>query len=532
MGRILCGRLALVRFPLVGLPEGVQRRIAIVNFGSMPSKTFRLTDTLSGLVKPLETIEPNHLRFYSCGPTVYSYAHIGNFRSFMTADLIVRTAKAIGMKVTWVSNITDVGHLTNDDLADAQGEDKMERALKSKEGEHFHNIWELSEYYTEAYSEDWRSLNLVEPDIRPKATQHVREQLLAIEDLIAKGHAYETPTGIYFSVKSFAGYGKLSGNTLDNLQKTAREIVLDDNKHEQADFAVWKKDDRHLMQWFSPYGWGFPGWHIECSVMAMKYLGETLDLHSGGEDNRFPHHECEIAQSESLTGKPFSNHWIHTRFLLVDGEKMSKSKGNFYTVRDLLGRGIDPLAIRYALLSTHFTKELNFTQQGLTDAGSNIERIRRADQAVSAALSANRSGDDVLSEILDDLYEQALDAMCADLNTSVAIAKTLEGARAIQREADTLSVRSAESAKKFLDRINVLLGLVRNDYHHTESVASTPTIDADLMEAKIRERAEAKKSKNFARADEIRQELDELGIELRDSPQGTTWIAKSVSLTS
>jgi cysteinyl-tRNA synthetase len=497
----------------------------------MSSKTFRLTDTLSGQVKPLQTQEPDHLRFYSCGPTVYSYAHIGNFRSFLTADLVVRTARAIGWRVTWVSNITDVGHLTDDDVADSQGEDKMERALRSKEGEQFHNVWELSEYYTDAYREDWRRLNLVEPDIRPKATQHVREQILAVEDLIERGHAYETPTGVYFSIESFPEYGKLSGNTRENLLKGVRDVVVDENKREASDFAVWKKDDKHLMQWFSPYGWGFPGWHIECTVMAMKYLGETLDLHSGGEDNRFPHHECEIAQSESLTGKPFSNHWMHTRFLLVDGEKMSKSKGNFYTVRDLLAKGADPLAIRLALLSTHFTKELNFTEQGLNDATGNVERLRRADLAVAAAIEANREGEDALGTLLDDLYDQALDAMCNDLNTSVAVAKALEGARAIAREAEGMSLKSAESAGRFLGRVNDLLGIVRSHYGESNGdCEKKPQVDEALIEAKIQERAEAKKAKDFARADAIRQELDAMGIELRDTPQGTVWVVKAAAL--
>lgn len=492
----------------------------------MSQKTFRLTDTLTNQVKPLETIEPGHLKFYSCGPTVYSYAHIGNFRSFLTADLIVRTCRAIGMRVTWVSNITDVGHLTGDDLADAQGEDKMERALRSKEGEQFHNIWELSEYYTAAYMEDWHKLNLVEPEIRPKATQHVTGQIKAVEQLVANGHAYETPTGVYFSVDSFPDYGKLSGNTQENLRKAVRDVVVDDNKREQADFAVWKSDDKHLMQWYSPYGWGFPGWHIECSVMAMEYLGETLDLHSGGEDNRFPHHECEIAQSESLTGKPFCNHWVHTRFLLVDGEKMSKSKGNFYTVRDLLAKGADPLAIRLALMSTHFTKELNFTEQGLSDATGNVERLRRADAAVTAALEAKRTGEDTLGASLAEIYEAALDAMTHDLNTSVALAKALEGARTIAREAETMSLASAESAVKFLDGINDLLGIVRSHYGTPCPEVPKAAVDEAAIEAKIAERAEAKKAKNFARADEIRAELDAMGIELRDTPQGTTWAAK------
>ncbi len=496
----------------------------------MSDKVFRLYDTLTRRVKPVDTIEPGHLRFYSCGPTVYSYAHIGNFRSFLTADLIVRTAKAIGWRVTWVSNITDVGHLTQDDVADASGEDKMERALKSKEGERFNNVWELAEYYTDAYRADWAQLNLSEPDIRPKATQHVREQIIATQELIDRGYAYETPTGVYFSVESFPSYGRLSGNTQENLKKAVRDVVLDDNKREQADFAVWKKDDRHLMQWFSPYGWGFPGWHIECSVMARAYLGDTIDLHSGGEDNIFPHHECEIAQSEALTGKPFSNHWTHTRFLQVNGEKMSKSLGNFYTVRMLIEKGADPLAIRYALIAGSYSSPLNFTDQGLKDAMANVERFRRAEAVTEEGIASARPGDDALGSILEDLYQQSLGAMLNDLNTSVALAKALEGARTIVREADALTESSSKSSKEFLAKINALLGIVRHDNPNIAKsllVVEEEELDVTRIEALIVERTEAKLSKNYTRADEIRESLEAEGIELRDGPDGTQWVRKS-----
>lgn len=493
----------------------------------MAERTFRLSDTLTKQVKPLETQEPGHLRFYSCGPTVYSYAHIGNFRSFLTADLVVRTARALGWRVTWVSNITDVGHLTQDDVADAAGEDKMERALKSKEGEAFNNVWELAEYYGEAYREDWRRLNLTEPEVRPKATQHVREQILAAQALIDNGHAYETPTGVYFNVASFPEYGKLSGNTRDSLRDASREVVLDENKRDQADFAIWKTDDKHLMQWYSPFGWGFPGWHIECSVMARAYLGDTLDLHSGGEDNIFPHHECEIAQSESLSGKPFSNHWVHTRFLQVNGQKMAKSAGNFYTVRGLVDeKGIDPLAIRWALISGHFGSPLNFTDQGLSDAARNIERMRRADEVAKAAVEADRPGDDALSGLLSGLYEAELDAMASDLNTSVALAKALEGARAIAREGESLSGASAKSALRFLDLTNALLGIVRSDYDLVAPENEGPKLDVPKIEALIEERQAAKKAKDFKRADELRGEIEGMGVELRDTPQGPVWVPK------
>ena len=496
----------------------------------MSEREFRLRDTMSGQVKPLSTAEPGHLRFYTCGPTVYSYAHIGNFRSFLAADLVVRTAKALGWRVTWVVNITDVGHMTQDDVADAGGEDRMERALHSKEGEKFANVWDLAEYYATAYIDDWKRLNLTEPSVRPRATQHVREQILMIEELVRNGHAYETPTGVYFDVDSKADYGKLSGNVRDRLKEAVRDVKLDENKRQQADFALWKKDDKHLMQWYSPWGWGFPGWHIECSAMSRAYLGETIDLHSGGEDNMFPHHECEIAQSESVTGLPFSNHWMHVRFLQVEGEKMAKRTGNFYTVRDLVEEGYDPLALRYALISVPYGKPLNFTMQSLRDAERNVERMREALRKVESAIGS--MGDDgAPSEELEGLYEEALGAMCDDLNTSVAIAKALEGVKVINRGA-SLTREEALAGLWFLQRVNALLGVVCSDYEGCGEAKppEEPLVDGKSVSEWIEERDAAKQARDFSAADAIRDKLTLAGIELRDSPEGTVWVKRPVGV--
>ncbi len=493
----------------------------------MAERVFRLYDTMSKRVKELHTSEPGVLKFYTCGPTVYSYAHIGNFRSFLGADLVVRTCKALGWKVVWVTNITDVGHLTQDDVADAEGEDRMEKALKSKEGEQFANVWDLAEYYANCYQEDWMRLNLSEPTVRPRATQHVREQIAMTQALIASGHAYETPTGVYFDVNSDPNYGRLSGNTRDKLLEGVRDVVLDDNKRQQADFALWKKDDKHLMQWFSPWGWGFPGWHIECSAMARSYLGDTLDLHSGGEDNMFPHHECEIAQSENFTGKVFSNHWMHVRFLRVEGEKMAKSAGNFYTVRDLVAKGFDPLAIRFALISVPYGKPFNFTLQGLKDAQSHIEKFRENLNWVNG-LQPSSSRISPLGEELERIYDAALEAMCEDLNTSIAIAKALEGSRLISRNQQDPSSQS--DAAWFLDSINDLLGIVLNEQLNVKPVSvdppGEPIIEGKTISAWIQERTEAKSRKDFKTSDEIRAKIDEAGYELRDSVEGTRWVKK------
>ncbi len=488
----------------------------------MKPGAFRLSDTLTHQIKDLVCDEPRHLRFYSCGPTVYSYAHIGNFRTFLTGDLIVRTAEALGWKVTYVSNITDVGHLTDDD----RGEDRMAKGLASEAGKRFANVWDLAEHYARALESDWSRLNLREPHVRPRATQHMREQIVAIEELVRKGHAYETPLGVYFRVGSFEGYGKLSGNIdQDSLKRAVRdELVQDEGKEHPADFALWKRDEKHLMQWHSPWGWGFPGWHIECSVMAMKYLGESLDLHAGGEDLIFPHHECEIAQSEALTGKPFANHWVHTRFLQVEGEKMSKSKGNFFTASDLIdGKGADPLGLRYALISQNYGVPHNFTQELLKDATQKVERYRLCEQAADAAIRQSRPGEDACGESLRRLYSETLEAMCEDLNTSVALAKALEGTRVILREGDGLSAASGKSAKTFLDQVNSLLGIVRLEGKPPSESNAQHGVDPEQIERLLGERAEAKRSKDFARSDAIRAELEAMGLELRDTPDGALW---------
>ena len=280
---------------------------------------FRLHNTLTRRVEPVQTRIPNLLRIYSCGPTVYSYAHIGNFRTFLTTDLILRTARAIGWETRYVSNITDVGHLSEDDVADIGGEDRMAKALATEEGRQFPNVWALADHYTEALLDDWKALNLLEPDVRPRATQHIREQILAIEQLIASGHAYETENAVYFSVPSFPDYGKLSGNRdADSLAEAVRDVVVDSEKRDSRDFALWKKDDKHLMQWFSPWGWGFPGWHLECSVMAAQYLGEEIDIHAGGEDLIFPttsvkSHNRKARAERSSRGTGFTHGFSRSR---------------------------------------------------------------------------------------------------------------------------------------------------------------------------------------------------------------------------
>lgn len=494
--------------------------------------TFRLFNTITRLTEPLVPIEPRHLRCYGCGPTVYSHAHIGNFRSFLTADLIMRTARAINWRTTYVTNITDVGHLTGDDTIDPSGEDRMALAIKNQQGRRFANVWDLARYYTAELITDWRTLNLLEPAVRPRATDHVREQIMAIEALIARGLAYETSQAVYFSVPDFPGYGKLSGNTdRTALNQAVRDVVVDAQKRDARDFALWKKDPGHLMQWHSPWGWGFPGWHIECSVMAQTYLGTSIDLHTGGEDLIFPHHECELAQAEGLSGQTFARHWVHTRFLQVEGQKMSKRHGNFLTVRELVQKQkVHPLALRLALISGQYRKPFNFTLATLRDSERLVERFANTRNVTTDGLSRGAGGSDPLKEPLQSIYDAALGAMLDDLNTPVAIAKTLEGTKLIRAHRDTLSLDAARSGETFLRRINDLLGIVHSTRETVAEKADDEGSDSKLdaqITALIEERAAARSVRNWVRADAIRDELLAMGITIKDSPEGTTWQFKS-----
>ncbi len=513
----------------------------------------RLHNTLTRRVEPVRLAKPGMLRIYSCGPTVYSYAHIGNFRTFLATDLILRTAHAIGWKTRYVSNITDVGHLSEDDVADIGGEDRMAKALSSDEGRHFPNVWSLADHYTQALLDDWKALNLLEPDVRPRATQHMREQILAIETLIDRGHAYETGDAVYFSVPSFPNYGKLSGNIdPDNLEEGVRDVVVDSEKRDPRDFALWKKDDKHLMQWYSPWGWGFPGWHLECSVMSAQYLGESIDIHAGGEDLIFPHHECEIAQAESVSDGPFVTHWVHSRFLQVEGKKMSKSQGNYLVPREVMGsdleggRGVDPLALRYALISGYYRKPFNFTLKNLDDSAAIVARFKEAARVTLAALAApatleegttstSPGRSDKLRQELDASYDTTLAAMCNDLNTPKALAAALSGLKSVERCRNP-DLAEAVLAMGWLERINDLLGIVSHGRVADLSTAENGKqgnqgnqekddhgVDTGDIEALIDERNEARESKDWGRADEIRDELAAVGVELKDGPDGTTW---------
>ncbi|MEE2912209.1 MAG: cysteine--tRNA ligase [Planctomycetota bacterium] len=478
--------------------------------------------------------------FYSCGPTVYDFAHIGNFRAFLNADVLRRTLEATGFVVNQVMNITDVGHMTDDSTADGGGEDKMELAsarlaAAKKTGELPEGVeidptdpLAVAEYYAAAFMEDAKSLGIkivddVELDgsVMPRPTQYVSQMIEMVQKLIEKQHAYVASDGVvYFYVSSFPEYGKLSGNTLEDLRSGEGgrvNMATQAVKRNPADFMLWKPDPSHLMRWPSPWGDGYPGWHLECSVMATALLGEIVDIHSGGEDNIFPHHECEIAQSRCASGSDsFARYWFHTRFLLVDGAKMSKSKGNFYTLRDLINKGATPAAIRLELIRTHYRSNANFTMQGLNDSQKQIDRwLRLADWLKKYC------GTTIENTPLQNARDSFIDAMCDDLNVAGAIGTLNDAISSYSLSKPPASNDGSSTLAEELEALHEMdsmLGVLGLDQS-----ASIEDLDVLKIESLINDRLVARENKNWLRADEIRDELIALGIVIKDGSDGTTW---------
>ncbi|MEE9405881.1 MAG: cysteine--tRNA ligase, partial [Candidatus Aenigmarchaeota archaeon] len=405
----------------------------------------RFYNTLSKKKEAFRPLKKGHVSMYNCGPTVYDYAHIGNFRSFLTSDLLRRYLTWKGYRVKQVMNITDVGHMTIDNVADAQGEDKVEAAAKKLKK----TPLEIARYYTKAFMEDAGKLNMVEATIYPKATDHIKEMLGIIDRLVTKGYAYQAESGsVYYDVSKFKGYGRLSGNTIEQLKAGAR-LMVNPEKRNPYDFALWVVNPTHVMQWKSEWGKGYPGWHIECSAMSMKYLGETIDIHTGGEDNIFPHHECEIAQSEGSTGKPFVKYWLHTRHLTVDGAKMSKSKGNFYSLRDLEKKKYGMKAVRFLMLSAHYRTKLNFTDTAVRQAGKNVKTLDDFVARLKEAKGKDTKGADKAIKEVRKEFEEAMDD---DLNISLALAKIFTLVKNVNGLMDEGKVGKGD-AKKYLGLI-------------------------------------------------------------------------------
>lgn len=451
-----------------------------------------------------EKSKTKKVTMYTCGPTVYDYVHIGNLRSFLVADLLRRFLEFKKYKVKQVMNLTDVGHMTSDSEA---GEDKMEAAARREKK----NPRQIAEFFTKAFFVDIKKMNFRKAWKYPKATDHVKEMIKIILKLIKNGYAYEVNGSVYFDLSKFSGWGKLSGNKLEDLIAGARVEIVTEKKN-PYDFALWIKNPSHIMQWSSPWGKGYPGWHIECSAMSMKYLGETIDIHTGGEDNKFPHHESEIAQSEGATGKQFVRFWLHVKHLMVDGEKMSKSKGNFYTLAQILEKGYSPRALRYLLLTSHYRDSLNFTFDGLAAAEKNLAKI---DEIWTKINEVKAKGDGagelvIAAEKISAEFEAALDD---DLNISGALAVLFNFVRQINAGlAVGVSKKELTAAKNVLRKMDGVLGF------------GLEKIKAEKIPDKIKklltEREQARSAKDWKRADLVRAEIEKLGYAVEDTAEG------------
>ena len=461
-------------------------------------------NTMGRKLQPFKTLDNNHVGMYCCGPTVYNYAHIGNLRAYLFDDLLRRTLEYFGYDVKHVMNITDVGHLTDDE---DEGEDKM---LKTSR-ETGKSAWEIAEFYTDAFFHDIDSLNIQRPSVSPRATDHIQDMIALIKRLEEKGYTYESGGNIYFSIDKFPAYGKLAMRDKQDLNAGAR-IEVDSNKRNPHDFVLWftnSKFEHHSMMWDSPWGRGYPGWHIECSAMSMKYLGEQFDIHCGGIDHIPIHHTNEIAQSEAATGKKWVNYWMHNEFLILGKGKMAKSSGEFLTLSVLVNKGYDPLDYRYFSLGGHYRSQLQFTYDSL-DAARNareglFKRILRLKAAVEPSDSASLDGK--AKAYLDGFKE----ALANDLNTPKALSHLWN-----LLKDSSVSDNNKLAAVYDMDRV---LGFGLKELKDESVQEDLP----EELKALIHEREEARESRNFKRADEIRDQLLDNGITLKDTPGGTRW---------
>jgi cysteinyl-tRNA synthetase len=488
-----------------------------------------LHNTLTRKTEEFKPLHKGKVGMYVCGPTVYGHAHLGHAKSYVSFDMLVRYLRYLGYSVNYIQNITDVGHLTDD--ADA-GEDKLVVAARK---EHKHPM-AIAEYYTASYFEDMDKLNILRPDISPRATGHIPEQIELVQTLIDKGYAYEVSGSVYFDVSKFKDYGKLSGRKVEEMQAGAR-VEISEEKRNPADFALWKKaEPNHIMQWKSPWGMGYPGWHLECSVMSMKYLGKTIDIHGGGIENQFPHHECEIAQSEAANGVQFVRHWIHNNMVTVDGQKMGKSLGNFITLKEVfsnspqekherLSRKYDPLAVRQLILNSHYRSPLDFSDAALFAAQSGYDKIKETVKAIRRKTPkvSVRIVDPQVEKKLNELKDKFENAMNDDLNTSVALSVIFDMVR-LSNEL----LNNTKTTKATFERVDEMfrllggniLGIVKDEYIEDSTEIEDIYEDFSLFDG-IRQIA--RENKDFALADALRDYIKASGKEYRDTPDGGFW---------
>jgi len=465
-----------------------------------------LFNTLTRKKQEFIPLTASEVKIYTCGPTVYDYAHIGNFRAFLFEDLLKRWLKYHQYKVTHIMNLTDIDDKT------IKGSQTKGIALQ-----------QYTEFYINAFFEDIKTLNIQPANHYPKATDHIPEMVTLIKTLLTKNIAYRgEDQSIYFSVAKFPTYGKLAHIKINELKTGARVNQDEYTKEEAQDFALWKTwtpPDGDIY-WQTELGKGRPGWHIECSAMSMKYLGETFDIHCGGVDNIFPHHENEIAQSEAATGKKFVDYWMHNEHLQVEGKKMSKRFGNFYTLRDLLSRGCDPMAIRYLLISTHYRQQFNFTLEGLESATTTIERLKNFVRRLQE-VETNKPNTPKPADLTNQLQEHFTNAMNDDLNITIALSCLFDFVREFNSLLDANLVNKTEATKALdlMMQLDSVLGIIGK-------VEPPETLPGDI-DALVQKREDARKAKNWKEADSIRDQLKTMGIVLEDTPQGIRWYKKN-----
>ncbi|MBM4159712.1 MAG: cysteine--tRNA ligase [Ignavibacteria bacterium] len=478
--------------------------------------SLHLYNTLTRQKEAFKPIHEGFVGIYVCGPTVYSDSHVGHGKSYVSFDIVVRYLRYLGYKVLYVQNITDVGHLLDD------GEDRM---LRQARIEKLHPM-QIAETILRSYFEDMDAMGLVRPDISPRASGHITEQIELVKALLDKGYAYEVNGSVYFDVRKYADYGKLSGRTVEEMLEGTRVEVRSEKKNPQ-DFALWKRaEPEHIMRWPSPWGEGFPGWHVECSAMSMKYLGEQFDIHGGGLDNQFPHHECEIAQSECATGRPFANYWIHNNLVTVNGQKMSKSIGNQITLKDAFKK-FDPLVVRLFILQSHYRSTLDFSDEALLGAKSGLEKLLNTvrNLRTEAAKARGESRAAAAAIDLESYRSRFLAAMDDDFNTPQATAVLFD----LSREVNALLSLETKFSAASLEAIDALLedlggrvlGIVPEGSH--AGLRADMKLEADLVQLLVDLRAEVRAQKLWPLSDRIRDGLKKLGIVLEDKKDGTVW---------
>jgi len=489
---------------------------------SEPKKgTLYISNTLSRRKEEFVPLRPPHVGLYVCGPTVYSDVHLGNVRTFLSFDVLYRWLTFIGYKVRYVRNITDVGHLVGD--VD-EGEDKIAKRARLEQLEPM----EIVQKYTNGFHDVMRLFNILSPSIEPTATGHLIEQIGMVERIINSGYGYEANGSVYFDVPKFAekyAYGELSGRRIDELLTNTRDTEGMDEKRSPLDFAIWKKaEPQHLMKWPSPWGEGFPGWHLECSAMSTKYLGQTFDIHGGGMDLKFPHHECEIAQSVAADGHAPVRYWMHCNMLTVNGRKMAKSEGNGFTPEELLTgnhklleKGYSAMTVRFFMLQSHYASTLDFSNAAMQASEKGLERLMAAMLLLNGLKAGSSDGADIAG-----LEVRCYSAMNDDLNTPVMIGELFEGVRIINSVNDGKLALTEASITKLSALMQSMVFDVLGLKHEQLAAQDDSALDG-LVGEFIRMRAEAKARKDYAGSDAIRDRLAALGITLKDTKEGTTW---------